>query len=134
MLMLGAKPSNFASILSLTNAQLIDKVDLAVASLSGGERQCLALSLAMLSEPKLLLIDEHTSALDPANASKIMQLTQDLLRRKGLTCLMVTHNIEDAINYGDRIIVLNRGQVKLDLSGKDKLCLSKEKLYLQYCA
>ena len=91
-----------------------------VGTLSGGQRQALTLLMATLQKPKLLLLDEHTAALDPKTAAKVMELTQRLVTEHKLTTLMITHNMRDAINYGNRLIMLHEGKVILDISGEEK--------------
>lgn len=91
-----------------------------VGTLSGGQRQALTLLMATLQKPKLLLLDEHTAALDPKTAAKVMELTQRLVTEHKLTTIMITHNMRDAINYGNRLIMLHEGRVILDISGEEK--------------
>ena len=88
--------------------------------LSGGQRQALALLMATLQKPKLLLLDEHTAALDPKTAEKVLELTQELVERNRLTTLMITHNMKDAIRLGNRLIMMNEGEIVYDVSGEDK--------------
>ena len=91
-----------------------------VGTLSGGQRQALTLIMATLQQPKLLLLDEHTAALDPKTAAKVMDLTNRVVRENGLTTLMITHNMRDAIKYGNRLIMLYEGRIILDISGEEK--------------
>ena len=91
-----------------------------VGTLSGGQRQALTLLMATLQKPKLLLLDEHTAALDPKTAAKVMELTDRIVREDRLTTLMITHNMRDAIQYGNRLIMLHEGHVILDISGEEK--------------
>ncbi|NLW23828.1 MAG: ABC transporter ATP-binding protein [Clostridia bacterium] len=104
--------------------RLKDKVGL----LSGGQRQALTLLMATLQKPDLLLLDEHTAALDPQTANKVMQLTDWLVQEFKLTTLMVTHNLEQAIKYGNKIIMMDRGSIILDLNGKEKKEITVTKL------
>ncbi len=97
-------------------ARLHDKVGL----LSGGQRQALALLMATLQKPKLLLLDEHTAALDPKTAVKVLSLTQELVEKNRLTTLMITHNMKDAIRFGNRLIMMNKGEIVFDVSGNEK--------------
>ena len=90
-----------------------------VSTLSGGQRQALTLLMATLKSPKLLL-DEHTAALDPKTAAKVMALTDRIVTREKLTTLMITHNMRDAIQYGSRLVMLHEGRVILDISGEEK--------------
>ena len=91
-----------------------------VGTLSGGQRQALTLLMAPLQSPKLLLLDEHTAALDPKTAARVMELTDKIVSETKLTTLMITHNMRDAIHYGNRLIMLHDGRVILDISGEDK--------------
>lgn len=91
-----------------------------VGLLSGGQRQALTLLMAVLKKPKLLLLDEHTAALDPKTAAKVLSLTQKLVDENGLTTLMVTHNMHDAIRLGNRLIMMHEGQVIYDVRGEEK--------------
>jgi putative ABC transport system ATP-binding protein len=91
-----------------------------VATLSGGQRQALALLMATLAKPKLLLLDEHIASLDPKTAEQVMQLTNDLVTKYQLTTLMVTHNMSEAIRWGERLIMMHEGKIILDISGEEK--------------
>lgn len=91
-----------------------------VSLLSGGQRQALTLLMTTLAMPRLLLLDEHTAALDPRTATKIMDLTDKMVGENRLTTLMVTHNMNQALLYGNRMIMLHQGKVQLDIHGKDK--------------
>lgn len=97
--------------------------------LSGGQRQAIALLMATLKTPELLLLDEHTAALDPKTQKKIMQLTKEKIEKKNLTALMITHNIKDALEYGNRLIILNQGNVIKDFSKKEKQNLKINDIY-----
>ena len=96
--------------------------------LSGGQRQALTLLMATLQRPKLLLLDEHTAALDPKTAKKVLDLTAEIVEEQKLTTLMITHNMKDAIQLGNRLIMMNEGQVILDISGEEKKNLTVEDL------
>ena len=100
--------------------------------LSGGQKQTIAILMGMLSETELLLLDEHTSALDPKTQRLLMEYTEKKVKSLGLTTLMVTHNIDDAIKYGDRLVMLHHGKVVLDVEGANKDVLTKEKLLQLY--
>ena len=91
-----------------------------VGLLSGGQRQALTLLMAALQQPKLLLLDEHTAALDPATAAKVLELSDKIVEENGLTALMITHNMKDAIAHGNRLIMMDAGQVVVDVSGEEK--------------
>ena len=99
-----------------------------VGLLSGGQRQALTLLMATLKAPKLLLLDEHTAALDPSTAAKVLELTEQLVEENQLTTLMITHNLKDAIRIGNRLIMMNQGQIVLDVSGEEKKSLTKKEL------
>ena len=96
--------------------------------LSGGQRQAVTLLMATLRKPKLLLLDEHTAALDPKTAAKVLEITDRLVNENHLTTLMVTHNMKDAIAHGNRLIMLNAGKIILDISGEEKKNLTVEAL------
>lgn len=99
-----------------------------VGLLSGGQRQALALAMAVMNAPRILLLDEHAAALDPRTAEVVMQATLEAVAKAGLTTLMVTHNMQHAIRYGDRLVMLDAGRIRLDVSGEDKRNLTVESL------
>ena len=107
---------------------LEDRITSKVGLLSGGQRQALTLLMATLIEPKVLLLDEHTAALDPKTAAKVLELTEEIVSRHNLTTLMVTHNMKDAIAHGNRLIMLNAGRVIIDVRGEEKKKLTVEAL------
>ena len=107
---------------------LEDRMTAKVGLLSGGQRQALTLLMATLKKPKLLLLDEHTAALDPRTAQKVLELSEKIVTENGLMTLMVTHNMRDAIRYGNRLIMMNEGRVILDISGEEKKRLTVEML------
>ena len=92
--------------------------------LSGGQRQALTLLMASLKKPKLLLLDEHTAALDPKTAAKVLELSDQIVQENSLTTLMITHNMRDAIRYGNRLLMLHNGRIVLDISGEEKARLT----------
>lgn len=96
--------------------------------LSGGQRQAITLLMATMKRPKLLLLDEHTAALDPKTAAKVLEITDRLVKENDLTALMVTHNMKDAIAYGNRLIMMNAGRIILDVKGEEKKNLTIEAL------
>lgn len=100
--------------------------------LSGGQRQAITLLMATLQRPKLLLLDEHTAALDPKTAAKVLAITERLVSENKLTALMVTHNMRDAITYGNRLIMMNAGKIILDVSGEEKKNLTIETLMAKF--
>lgn len=107
---------------------LEDRLTSKVGLLSGGQRQALTLLMASMKKPKLLLLDEHTAALDPKTAEVIMALTDKIVRQKQLTAMMVTHNLRHAAQYGDRILMMQRGKIVLDRSGAEKAATGMEEL------
>ena len=103
---------------------LEDKLDVKMGALSGGQRQAVSLLMATMTPLKFLILDEHTAALDPKTAEVIMALTDKVVREKKLTAMMVTHNLRYAVEYGDRILLMNQGQVVLDKAGAEKAATS----------
>ena len=99
---------------------LEDRLTSKVGVLSGGQRQALTLLMATLNKPKLLLLDEHTAALDPRTAEKVLQLSDQIIRENNLMTMMVTHNMKDAIRFGNRLIMMNEGHIILDIKGEEK--------------
>ena len=107
---------------------LEDRLTAKVGLLSGGQRQALTLLMATLQKPKLLLLDEHTAALDPKTAAKVLEVTQRIVERDSLTTLMITHNMKDAIAYGNRLIMMYDGRILVDVAGEEKSKLTVEEL------
>ncbi len=103
-----------------------------VGLLSGGQRQALTLLMATLQKPDLLLLDEHTAALDPKTADKVLQLTREIVARDNLTTLMVTHNMRNAIEYGNRLIMMDAGRIVVDIAGEEKKNLSVQDLLQKF--
>ena len=99
---------------------LEDRMHTLVGNLSGGQRQALTLLMATIVPPKLLLLDEHTAALDPKAAAKIMKLTQEIVKKHHITCLMVTHQMQQALEVGDRTIMMNDGHIVIDIKGEQR--------------
>ena len=122
----------FAEQLKQLGMGLEDRMKNPVGLLSGGQRQALTLLMATLKRPKLLLLDEHTAALDPKTAAKVMELTDRIVREGQLTTLMITHNMRDAIQYGNRLIMLHDGHVILDIAGEEKKKLTVPDLLEQF--
>lgn len=118
--------SHYIQLLKKMKLGLEDRLKQPVNLLSGGQRQSLTLLMATLSLPKLLLMDEHTAALDPKTAMRVMKLTADVIHQHQLTAIMVTHNMEQAIKYGNRLIMLHEGRVQLDIRGKEKKSFTVE--------
>lgn len=106
--------------LSSLHLGLEDKLNVRMGSFSGGQRQAVALIMATMSPLSFLILDEHTAALDPSTADRIMELTDKVIREKKLTALMVTHNLRYAVEYGSRVIMMDKGQIVLDKSGEEK--------------
>lgn len=100
--------------------------------LSGGQRQVITLLMATLQKPRLLLLDEHTAALDPKIAKQVMEITKNLVDEQNITTIMISHNMSDAIAYGDRLIMLNRGEIALDVMGKEKQALTPAELITMF--
>lgn len=107
---------------------LEDRLIAKVGLLSGGQRQAVTLLMATLQTPKLLLLDEHTAALDPAAAAKVLEISDRLAREQHLTTLMITHNMRDAISLGDRLIMMHQGRIILDIRGEEKRHTTKKEL------
>ena len=107
---------------------LEDRMTAKVGLLSGGQRQALTLLMASLQKPKLLLLDEHTAALDPKTASKVLEITDHIVAENGLTTIMITHNMRDAINHGNRLVMLDNGTVAVDIRKEDYPNLSVQDL------
>lgn len=113
---------------AMLNLGLEDKLDVSVSWLSGGQRQALSLLIAVCSQPKLLLLDEHTAALDPKTSQHIMQLTKKLVEDFNMTTVMITHQLKDALEYGDRCVMLHEGNIVLDVSDEHKKKLQPKDL------
>ena len=114
--------------LEILGLGLEDRMTAKVGLLSGGQRQALTLLMATLVKPKLLLLDEHTAALDPKTAAKVLDATQKIVERDNLTTLMITHNMRDAIAYGNRLVMMHAGRIVVDVSGEEKKHLTVEQL------
>ena len=118
----------FHQRLAELDLDLQDRMATKVRMLSGGQRQALTLLMAILKTPKLLLLDEHTAALDPKTARKVLELSDHFISSMKLTCLMVTHNMRDAIQHGNRLIMMSQGRIILDVEGEQKKNLTVEQL------
>jgi len=123
-----ANRESYRTLLAQLELGLEDRLSTKVGLLSGGQRQAVTLLMATLKKPKLLLLDEHTAALDPKTAAKVLEITNKLVTENGLTTLMVTHNMHDAIAYGNRLIMMHEGHVVVDVSGEEKKKLTIEQL------
>ncbi|MBR5111122.1 MAG: ATP-binding cassette domain-containing protein [Clostridia bacterium] len=124
----GAERARYRDLLRELDLGLEDRMTDKVGLLSGGQRQALTLLMATLKPPKLLLLDEHTAALDPKTAAKVLHLTQKLVEENHLTTLMVTHNMSDAIRLGNRLIMMSEGRIAIEISGEEKKSLHKSDL------
>ncbi|SEN86403.1 putative ABC transport system ATP-binding protein [Amphibacillus marinus] len=122
----------FKSALATLHLGLEQRLNAKVGLLSGGERQALSLLMATFTEPDILLLDEHTAALDPSRAALITNLTKEVVEKTGLTTLMVTHNMQQALDLGNRLIMMDKGQIILDISGAEKQALTIEKLLHEF--
>ena len=120
--------ARFAELVKMLGLGLETRMTAHVGLLSGGQRQALTLLMAVMKKPKLLLLDEHTAALDPKTAAKVLELSDKFIAEEGLTAMMVTHNMRDAIAHGNRLIMMNNGKIILDVSGEEKKKLTVEYL------
>lgn len=118
--------------LNILGLGLENRMSSKVGLLSGGQRQALTLLMATLQNPKLLLLDEHTAALDPKTAAKVLEITDQMIRNNGLTALMVTHNMKDAIQYGNRLIMMYDGNIIYDVKGDEKKNLKVSDLLARF--
>lgn len=123
-----AEKQYFRDRLAQLDLGLEDRMKQPVGLLSGGQRQALTLLMATLVPPKLLLLDEHTAALDPATAEKVLELTKTIVAENHLTCLMITHNIPSALNLGNRTIMMKDGHIVMELSGERRATITTEEL------
>ncbi len=125
---------HFRELLSILELGLEDRMTAKVGLLSGGQRQALTLLMATLKQPKILLLDEHTAALDPKTAAKVLEISDMLIAENHLTAMMVTHNMKDAIAHGNRLIMMNEGKIIFDVSGEEKKNLTVEALVQKFSA
>ena len=123
-----AEREDYRQQLEILGLGLENRMTAKVGLLSGGQRQALTLLMATLRRPKLLLLDEHTAALDPKTAAKVLSATQRIVEKDHLTTMMITHNMRDAITYGNRLIMMYEGHVVVDVSGEEKKKLTVEQL------
>lgn len=122
----------FRELLKILDLGLEDRMTSKVGLLSGGQRQALTLLMATMQQPKLLLLDEHTAALDPKTAEKVLRITDQIIAENHLTTLMITHNMKDAIAHGNRLIMMHEGKVILNISGEEKKKLTVADLMHQF--
>ncbi len=123
-----AEKKRFRERLALLDMGLEDRMKQPVGLLSGGQRQALTLLMATMVPPKLLLLDEHTAALDPATADKVLAITKDIVEEENITCLMVTHNMSQALSMGNKTIMMNDGRIVLELHGEEREGMTIERL------
>ncbi len=123
-----AEREEYMEQLKILDLGLEERMTAKVGLLSGGQRQALTLLMATLRKPKLLLLDEHTAALDPKTAAKVLEATEKIVRKDNLTTLMITHNMRDAIAHGNRLVMMYDGHVVVDVSGEEKKKLTVEQL------
>ena len=127
-----AEKDEYRELLATLGLGLEDRLTQKVGLLSGGQRQALTLLMATLNKPKLLLLDEHTAALDPRTAQKVLTLSDQIIKEHHLMTMMVTHNMKDAIRYGNRLIMMNEGRIILDIKGEEKQKLTVQALMDQF--
>ena len=125
---------HFREILSELDMGLEDRMTQPMGLLSGGQRQAVTLMMATINPPKLLLLDEHTAALDPAAAEKVLNITKNVVEREHLTCLMITHNMQSALDLGNRTLMLNQGNIILDVEGRQRAGMTVADLLTQFKA
>ena len=123
-----AEREEYRELLSTLGLGLEDRMTSKVGLLSGGQRQAVTLLMAAMAQPKLLLLDEHTAALDPKTAEKVLEITEDIVNKNHLTTIMITHNMRDAIKHGNRLIMMHEGNIIVDVSGEEKKNLPVEDL------
>ena len=123
-----AEREEYKKLLAQLDLGLEDRLSAKVGLLSGGQRQAVTLLMATLKKPKLLLLDEHTAALDPKTAAKVLEITDRLVNENKLTTLMITHNMHDAIAHGNRLIMMHEGRIVVDISGEEKKKLTISQL------
>lgn len=122
----------FRELLKYLNLGLEDRLENKVGLLSGGQRQALTLLMATMADPKLLLLDEHTAALDPKTAEKVLSITDSIINSRHLTTLMITHNMRDALRFGNRLIMMLDGKIIIDVKGEDKKNLTVKDLLAMF--
>ena len=127
-----AERNEFRDRLASLGLGLEDRMTTRAGLLSGGQRQALTLLMASLVKPRLLLLDEHTAALDPATAGRVLELSDEIVSEDHLTTLMVTHNMRDAIEHGNRLIMMNEGRIVLDIAGEEKKRLTVDSLLAKF--
>ena len=127
-----AEREKYREMLATLNLGLEDRLTSKVGLLSGGQRQAITLLMASIQKPKLLLLDEHTAALDPKTAAKVLEISDKIIAENHLTAMMVTHNMRDAIAHGNRLIMMHEGKVILNIAGEEKKKLTVQDLLAQF--
>lgn len=122
----------FKRLLSRLELGLEERLTTKVGLLSGGQRQAITLLMAVMKEPRLLLLDEHTAALDPKTAATVMKITEEFVHDSQFSTLMITHNLRDALRYGQRLIMMSDGKIVMDVSGEEKRKLTVERLFMAF--
>ena len=128
------RKSHYQELLSQLNLGLENKLNVKVGSLSGGQRQAMALLMSTMTPIDFLILDEHTAALDPKTADLIMELTDKIVKQKNLTTIMVTHNLRYAVEYGNRLLMMHQGEAVMDLSAEEKQTLKVEDILEKFNA
>lgn len=123
---------DFAQALEVLGLGLENRLEDKIGLLSGGQRQAITLIMATMQKPRLLLLDEHTAALDPKTAAKVLEITDRVVNQNHLTTLMITHNMQDAIRHGNRLIMMDSGRIILDIQGEEKKKLTVDQLLKQF--
>ena len=124
--------NDFREKLAMLDLGLEDRLKINMGLLSGGQRQAVTLLMATICTPKLLMLDEHTAALDPRAAEKVLPLTKDIIIKDKITTIMITHDIESALEFGNRTVMLDNGKVKLDIQGEERKNMTPQKLFEMY--
>ena len=127
-----SRKEHYRELLARLVLGLEDKLDVLVGSLSGGQRQAMALLMSTMTDVDFLILDEHTAALDPKTAEIIMELTDQIVREKNLTAVMVTHNLRYAVEYGNRLLMMHQGKIMLDLAGEEKKAVKVDDILQQF--
>ncbi len=127
-----SRKEHYRELLARLGLGLEDKLDVLVGSLSGGQRQAMALLMSTMTDVDFLILDEHTAALDPKTAEIIMELTDQIVRGKNLTAVMVTHNLRYAVEYGNRLLMMHQGKIVLDLAGEEKKAVKVDDILQQF--
>ena len=122
----------YRNMLKRLDLGLEDRLSTKVGLLSGGQRQAITLLMAAMNDPRILLLDEHTAALDPKTAAKVLDITDQIVQENGLTTLMITHNMNDAIRHGNRLIMMHEGRIIIDVRGEEKQKLTVEDLLAMF--